>query len=81
MATHKPTDQKQKKTALSAAPELAKPAGFVIRYPLLWLAAAAFINTYPKMEQYVAQKYIASYPGITPEFLSKIRGNLSRKSA
>ena len=33
----------------------------------------AFKIRYPDMEQYVAQKYIASYLGITPEFLSKIR--------
>jgi CRP-like cAMP-binding protein len=32
-----------------------------------------FLNTFPGMEQYVPQKYIASYLGITPEFLSKIR--------
>jgi CRP-like cAMP-binding protein len=32
-----------------------------------------FINTFPGMEQYVPQKYIASYLGITPEFLSKVR--------
>jgi Mn-dependent DtxR family transcriptional regulator len=38
-----------------------------------------FIHTYPNLEQYVAQKYIASYLGITPEFLSKVRKNLSRK--
>jgi len=38
-----------------------------------------FIAAYPNLEQYVAQKYIASYLGITPEFLSKVRKNLSRK--
>jgi len=38
-----------------------------------------FIATYPNLEQFVAQKYIASYLGITPEFLSKVRKNLSRK--
>ena len=32
-----------------------------------------FLKTFPGMEQYVPQKYIASYLGITPEFLSKIR--------
>jgi len=35
----------------------------------------SLITTYPKMEQFVPQKYIASYIGITPEFLSKIRKN------
>ena len=38
-----------------------------------------FTATYPNMEQYVAQKYIASYLGITPEFLSKVRKHLSRR--
>ncbi|MEM6630665.1 MAG: Crp/Fnr family transcriptional regulator, partial [Bacteroidota bacterium] len=32
-----------------------------------------FISKYPYIEQLVAQKQIASYLGITPEFLSKIR--------
>jgi len=38
----------------------------------------AFRARYPNIEQHVAQKYIASYLGITPEFLSKIRKKLSR---
>ena len=32
-----------------------------------------FGQKYPALEQYVPLKYIASYLGITPEFLSKIR--------
>ncbi len=32
-----------------------------------------FQKKYPQLEQYVPLKYIASYLGITPEFLSKIR--------
>lgn len=32
-----------------------------------------FQKKYPALEQYVPLKYIASYLGITPEFLSKIR--------
>lgn len=32
-----------------------------------------FLDQYPTLEQHVPQKYIASYLGITPEFLSKIR--------
>jgi len=32
-----------------------------------------FSEKYPGMEQYVPLKYIASYLGFTPEFLSKIR--------
>jgi CRP-like cAMP-binding protein len=34
---------------------------------------ASFQKRYPQLEQYVPLKYIASYLGITPEFLSKIR--------
>ena len=39
----------------------------------------AFREKHPKMEQYVSQKYIASFLGITPEFLSKIRRKLLQK--
>jgi CRP-like cAMP-binding protein len=39
----------------------------------------AFRKKYPQLEQYVPLKYIASYLGITPEFLSKIRRRLTRK--
>jgi CRP-like cAMP-binding protein len=35
-----------------------------------------FREKFPALEQYVPQKYIASYLGITPEFLSKIRRKL-----
>ncbi len=34
----------------------------------------SFIKRFPKMELVVPQKYIASYLGITPEFLSKLKG-------
>ena len=33
----------------------------------------AFTDNFPKLELTVPQKYIASYLGITPEFLSKMR--------
>lgn len=38
-----------------------------------------FTKKYPTLEQFVPQKYIASYLGITPEFLSKIRRKLMDK--
>jgi len=38
-----------------------------------------FIQTYPNIIQRVPQKMIASYLGITPEALSKIRGEMARK--
>lgn len=39
-----------------------------------------FTVKYPTLEQFVPQKHIASYLGITPEFLSKIRRKLMEKS-
>jgi len=39
----------------------------------------AFIERYPDIPQRVAQHYIASYLGISPEFLSKIRTRLAKK--
>ena len=37
-----------------------------------------FIESYPKLTQRIPQKHIASYLGITPEFLSMIRRNLTK---
>jgi CRP-like cAMP-binding protein len=39
-----------------------------------------FLNKYPKIAQQVTQKQIASYLGITPEFLSAIRKKKSGKT-
>jgi CRP-like cAMP-binding protein len=38
-----------------------------------------FLKRYPTIPQRVAQHYIASYLGFTPEFLSKVRAKLSKK--
>lgn len=38
-----------------------------------------FRDKYGYLEQVVPQKYIASYLGVTPEFLSKVRKRLARK--
>lgn len=38
-----------------------------------------FLERYPDIPQRVAQHYIASYLGFSPEFLSKVRGRLSKK--
>lgn len=38
-----------------------------------------FIERYPTIPQRVAQHYIASYLGFSPEFLSKVRTKLSKK--
>lgn len=40
-----------------------------------------FIKKYPAIPSCVPQHSIASYLGITPEFLSKIRGRLAKKKA
>ena len=39
----------------------------------------SFVEQFPQMEMLVAQKYIASYLGITPEFFSKLKKLLAEK--
>lgn len=38
-----------------------------------------FLQRYPALPQRVAQHYIASYLGISPEFLSKVRARLAKQ--
>jgi CRP-like cAMP-binding protein len=38
-----------------------------------------FLNKYPQLVPYVSQKQIASYLGVTPEFLSTVRRNRAGK--
>jgi CRP-like cAMP-binding protein len=40
----------------------------------------SFIDKYPRIVQQVTQKQVASYLGITPEFLSTIRANKNKKT-
>jgi len=40
----------------------------------------SFLNKYPHIAQQVTQKQIASYLGVTPEFLSAIRKNKTKKT-
>lgn len=38
-----------------------------------------FTRSYPGLESRIPQKYIASYIGVTPEFFSQMKANMSRK--
>jgi len=40
-----------------------------------------FTKTYPHLESRIPQKYIASYIGVTPEFFSQMKANMSRKKS
>ena len=40
-----------------------------------------FTQTYPDLESRIPQKYIASYIGVTPEFFSQVKANMSRKKS
>ena len=44
-----------------------------------WERYQHFLNTYPNILPRVPQKMIASYLGITPEALSNLRSNMSKK--
>lgn len=63
---------------------LFKRVAVMQRRIILMMSASAkerylhFLETYPQLPNRLPQKMIASYLGITPEALSKIRGNMSR---
>lgn len=65
--------------------KLLKRVAVLQRRVLLLMSAPAleryehFLETYPDIVQRVPQKMIASYLGVTPEALSKIRGQRVRK--
>ncbi|MBS0028302.1 Crp/Fnr family transcriptional regulator [Chitinophaga sp. 22321] len=42
---------------------------------------ALFTKTYPDLENRIPQKYIASYIGVTPEFFSQMKANMSRRKS
>ena len=44
-----------------------------------WERYEHFLETYPNIVQRVPQRMIASYLGITPEALSKLRGDMAKK--
>lgn len=57
----------------------------VLQHRVLMLMSATaaarcqeFIKTYPNVSQRVPQRMIASYLGVTPEALSKIRGEIAK---
>ncbi len=84
----KDTFEKINKTQPNIVPteveRLRKRAAVLQKRVLLLMSATAkeryedFIKTYPNIVQRVPQKMIASYLGITPEALSKIRGEITR---
>lgn len=63
---------------------LARRIAMLQRRVLMLMSATArerydrFLETYPELPNRVTQKMIASYLGITPEALSKIRGEIAR---
>ena len=64
---------------------LARRTAVLQRRVIMLMSASAkerynrFLETYPELPNRVPQRMIASYLGVTPQALSKIRGELSRK--
>lgn len=69
----------------SILPKLVKRVSVLQKRIILLMSATTieryehFIETYPQIVQRVPQKMIASYLGITPEALSKVKGEQSKK--
>ena len=63
---------------------LARRSGMLQKRVIMLMSASAteryqtFLETYPELPNRISQKLIASYLGITPEALSKLRGNMAR---
>lgn len=71
-------------TSKSDTQKLLKRIGVLQKRIIMLMSAPAvdrynhFLETYPDIIQRVPQKMIASYLGITPEALSKIRGEIAK---
>ena len=76
---------KGSKFKLSDTEKLTKRIAVLQKRVIMLMSATAweryqdFLDTYPNIVQRVPQKMIASYLGITPEALSNMRGNMSKK--
>ena len=76
---------KGSKFKLSDTEKLTKRIAVLQKRVIMLMSATAweryqdFLDTYPNIVQRVPQKMIASYLGITPEALSNMRSNMSKK--
>lgn len=72
-------------SVLNEFSRLLKSFGVLQRRVIMLMSAPAmlryehFLETYPQIVNRIPQRMIASYLGITPEALSKIRGDMTRK--
>ena len=78
---------KSSKFTLSDTEKLTKRIAVLQKRVIMLMSATAweryqdFLDTYPDILLRVPQKMIASYLGITPEALSNLRGNMSKKKS